>query len=59
VVKRAGGVLEDGFSNGVSVAGSKRSLRDRLGGDLEDRNQHYDKRCAHLSLCFGAIFWGI
>lgn len=44
VVKRAGGVLQDGFSNGVSVAGSKRSLRDRLGGDLDDRSQHYDKR---------------
>jgi len=45
-------VLEDGFSNGVSVAGSKRSIRERLGSDLDDRNQHYDKRYVNLSLCW-------
>lgn len=44
VVKRGRGVLEDGYSENVSMVGSKRSVRDRLGGDLDDRNRHYDKR---------------
>ncbi|KAL9226294.1 hypothetical protein vseg_002124 [Gypsophila vaccaria] len=44
VVKRAGGIPGEGVWNGVPVAGSKRSIRDRLGGIAEDRSQPFDKR---------------
>lgn len=44
VMKRAGVVSEDGFSNGMSMLGRKRSINNRLGGDSDERNQHYNKR---------------
>ncbi|XP_074309838.1 uncharacterized protein LOC141644257 [Silene latifolia] len=45
VVKRAGGPEDDeGTMNGVPIQGGKRSVRDRLGGIVEDRSDSYNKR---------------
>ncbi|KAK9750952.1 hypothetical protein RND81_02G232000 [Saponaria officinalis] len=44
VVKRAGGIPDDGVCNGVPIVGSKRSVRDRLGGIAENRSESYDKQ---------------
>ncbi|KMT07653.1 hypothetical protein BVRB_6g147780 [Beta vulgaris subsp. vulgaris] len=45
VVKRAGGSSEAGILNGGPITGSKRSIRDRLGGgSSDDRDHQYNKR---------------
>ncbi|XP_057542193.1 uncharacterized protein LOC130820720 isoform X2 [Amaranthus tricolor] len=43
VVKRAGGLSEEGFRDGLTE-GNKRSVKDRLGGNFDDRNHFYSKR---------------
>ncbi|KAL2904181.1 SEC23-interacting protein [Bienertia sinuspersici] len=44
VVKKAGGLTEERFHNDSSTAGSKRSIRDRLGRNSDDRHHPYNKR---------------
>ncbi|XP_057528848.1 uncharacterized protein LOC130807596 isoform X1 [Amaranthus tricolor] len=44
VVKRAGGLSDEGFRNDGPRPGSKRSVRDRLGGYFDDRNHPNNKR---------------
>lgn len=44
VVKKAGGLSEEGFRNDRAMTGSKRSIRDRLGGNSDDRYHPYNKR---------------
>lgn len=44
VVKRAGSALDDQFSDSMMVAGSKRSVRDRLGRNVDDYSMNENKR---------------
>ncbi|XP_056682643.1 uncharacterized protein [Spinacia oleracea] len=44
VVKKAGGLPEEGFHNDRVMTRSKRSIRDRLGGNSDDRHHPYSKR---------------
>jgi len=50
VVKRAVGVSEDGYTNGMTIVGRKRSASARYGGGSDDGNQHYYKRYVYISL---------
>lgn len=44
VVRKAGGLSEEGFRNDSSMTGSKRSIRDRLGGSSDDRYHPYNNK---------------
>ena len=48
-MKRAGGLSEEGFRDGLTE-GNKRSVKDRLGGNFDDRNHFYSKRCVLLPM---------
>ena len=65
MVKRAGGLSDEGFRNDGPRPGSKRSVRDRLGGYFDDRNHPNNKRCVLLPsfllthlIRYGIRCWG-